>query len=152
MSYNPNAYQHPNILKRAVGVAVGMVAVPAAVTALFIGGNKLVDRASGLDSAVAAAEASELKSGTLPPNVIIKHYKFELGDPILVSEIASDMHRFAPNQNQIEADEAIRTYLPTEEARKNYIVHAGDEFDFFVDKEKGIILPNPNFMDSAEGD
>ena len=61
----------------------------------------------------------------------------------MVSEIASDMHKVAPNQDQTEADTAIRTYLPPEDQR-SYHVFTGEQFKFIVDTNTGRILPKPS--------
>lgn len=114
-----------------------------ALAAMIYGGNKLIDRQSGLS----AAEATASWRGHRPPRpsspIITVPYEVgpETADQ-MVSEIASDMHRVAPNQDQTEANTVIRTYLPPKD-RKNYRVFGGEQFFFTVDTDSGKILTKP---------
>ncbi len=129
---------------------VAALAASATVGGLY-GGNRVADRASGVDEAKAALSSKDSKPFAHQPSVVTVPY--EVGRTALdqmVSEVASDMHAFAPNQDYTEAIHAIRTYLPPED-QKDYLVHAGQDFSFLVDTNKGQILPNPE-ASSAPGE
>lgn len=134
-------HKQPNYkLRRTVAASI---LAPMALATTY-GGGKAVDKISGLSEAQAALSSKDAKPFT--HNSGVKTIPYEVGDSVgeqMVSEIASDLHAVAPNQEYTEAIHAIQSYLPPED-QKNYIVHAGQDFNFLVDIENGKILPNPN--------
>ncbi|MBI2008921.1 hypothetical protein HYS84_00730 [Candidatus Saccharibacteria bacterium] len=150
MRYNPNAYQRPNILERAVAITVGTVAVSAAGAVLFVGGNKLVDRTSGLDARIAAAPKEEKgKTGT-PPDSGIVYRSFTFGPG--KNSLSFPAAKFGSAQDPLEAAAIIDEYR-TPDGETDYNVQNGETITFAVDTEKHKIIPPeqaPRLPPSAE--
>lgn len=131
----------PNFARYAF-IGAGLLAA----VGVFVGANKLADRASGLDKYVAAESAAPFKT-QLPnlviwpstdSNVIIVEYTvLDQPSDLLLSEVAADMHIVAP-EDQTRAVQAIRTYL------LNSRLHPGQKIIIYVDAKRGTILPSPN--------
>ncbi|HET9721901.1 MAG TPA: hypothetical protein VFP32_02630, partial [Candidatus Saccharimonadales bacterium] len=123
--------KHEKSLPRKAGELLGGAAVIASVVTVAVEAGSNLLRQAGTPNPATATAADIMRA---PYKVGFKP------EDQLVSEIASDMHAFAPGDDQTEADDAIDTYLPKAD-QQQYRVRAGEEFTFLVDKRTGKIMP-----------
>src|SRR5665213_2853533 len=81
------------------------------------------------------------QNGRYNPNAVVHHYTVGTSpEDRMLSEVASDMHAVAPNQNYNEELPIIDTYVSAKEAHAG-TAKGGRVIDFRVDTKAGKLLP-----------
>ncbi len=114
----------------------GVLAVLAASGALagYAPANRAVDRASGLDAALAADQSAMPQAD---PNVRLVSFTFKAeGD----NSISSAVAKYAPTEDLFEAERAVASYLP-EDQQESMRVYPEETLTFAVNEKTHKIVP-----------